>query len=183
MTDLVSALNHEAPFLRAINSSISNVVVSTTTETVFNQIWKFPDQSQHNFTAPTLVRISACGLVSTALVAPSLTLAVRWGGISGTVVCSTGVFSTTSSLTDAGWELDVSLLITSLGTSGTMESQGILSMQSGLLTLLSNFMTSTSTVTFNSQTAADVVVTTKWGTSSASNSIQLKTLVCEVDGP
>lgn len=183
MTDMVTATNLQSPGLRAINTAATNIVTNTTTETAFDQVWKFPDQSQHLLTAPTHITIRARGLISTQLVAPAITLRFRWGGISGTVVASTGSLSITSSLSDAGFQLEASMLITSLGASGAMESQGYTSFQSGILTLLSNYMTNASPITFNTQTAADVIVTAQWGAASTSNKIQIFTLMAEVNGP
>lgn len=183
MVDLVSAMNLGSAGIRAINSGPSNTVTNTTTETIFNQVWKFPDQTQRITTAPTMVRISASGIISTALIAPSFTLRVRWGGISGTVVCSTGAFSLTSSLSDAGWIMDATMLITATGSSGSAETQGYCSFQSGLLTLLTNYMVNTTPITLNTQVASDVVVTAQWSSASSSNSIKMNTLVCELDGP
>lgn len=103
-------------------TSSGTAVANTTTETVL-----FP-----NVTIPSnymqdgrTVAIRANGQHST-LGSGTVTLlfTLRWGGVSGIVICKTAAITQVISLTAAYWDLDLELQVRSNGSSGTMIAGG-----------------------------------------------------------
>lgn len=183
MTALVSAGNTNGPRLCFVNSGPSSVITNTTTETVFDQVFTYPDQS-HRYTLPTtVVRVEAFGVMSTGLLNLGLTLRLRWGGISGSVIATTGAVTLTSSLSNEGWFFKGVCMIDSTGGSGTLEAQGFGSFGSTLTGALSDHSSNTSTFTIDTINAQDIVLTAQWATATANNQIQIRTITVDVDGP
>lgn len=95
-------------------------IASTTTEAII-----FP-----NVTIPAnylqdgrLLRLRAYGRHSTTGT-PTLTFAVRWGGVSGTVIAQTGAITCGSGVTAAMWQVEVMVQVRSNGASGTVFAVG-----------------------------------------------------------
>lgn len=183
MATMVPAQNTNGPRLLSVNDSASSVITNTTTETAFNCPYTFPSQSQHSIQPVTLIRYKAYGIVSTGLLNLNMTVRARWGGISGTVLCSTGVFALGSLLSDAGWSMNGVLQINSTGASGSMEAQSYGAFNSGLLSISAVHMPATASTTIDTTVTNDLVITAQWGTAAAANQIQLLSYVVEVDGP
>lgn len=97
-------------------------VASSTTETIL-----FP-----NVTIPAnymndgrTLRITAAGQHSTlGSGTVTLTFELRWGGVSGTVICKTAAITQLISLTAAVWDLDIIVQTRSNGASGTVMGLG-----------------------------------------------------------
>ncbi len=98
-------------------------VANTTTETIL-----FP-----NVTIPAnylqdgrSLRIRAIGQHSTlGSGTVSVLFTLRWGGVSGTVLCKSAAITQLISLTAALWDLDIMLTTRSNGSSGTIMANGI----------------------------------------------------------
>lgn len=95
-------------------------VANTTTETII-----FP-----NITIPSnflsdgrILRLKLYGRHSTTT-SPTLTFAVRWGGVSGTVICQSGAITTGATVTAAMWSMEVLIQVRSNGSSGTVFAVG-----------------------------------------------------------
>lgn len=95
-------------------------IANTTTEAII-----FP-----NITIPAnylqdgrVVRITAYGRHSTTAT-PTLTFALRLGGVSGTVVAQSGALTCGSGVTAAPWKVELLLTVRSNGSTGTVFVQG-----------------------------------------------------------
>lgn len=161
---------------------------TTTTETIL-----FP-----NVTIPAnfmqdgrILRLKAYGAYGTTST-PTLKFAIRWGGVSGTVLASQAANVTTSgtgggaSMT-AMWELEALIQTRSNGSSGTLMTNGTTTLfTSTLLTagtvtnygqtapLVSGSTGGTTPVAVTADLTADTALslTATWGTSNAANNIQ-----------
>lgn len=182
MGSLALLPNAYSPRFFYASSAPSSAITNTTTETAFDQFLTFPSAPQRYVQPITSLTISANGVISTGLLNLGLTLRVRWGGILGTVVCNTGSFNLSSSLSNAGWSADATFLITGVGASGSIEVQGFGSFSSGLLTVNAIQMANTSADTIDTTINNDVVFTAQWGTQTPNNSIQIRTMLAEING-
>ena len=184
MTQLVLAANTVgASKLCLVNSAPSTAITNTANETVFDQFYTFPSQSQRSTQPTTLIRLKAYGIYSTGLVNLGLTLRVRWGGLSGTLLCSSGSITLAVSANNSGWFVDSMILIQGIGAGGMMESQGYASFTAGAVSVNALSMANAGTFSVDMTGASDLVVTAQWGTAAAANSIQMRTCVIDIDGP
>lgn len=161
-------------------------VANTVTETIL-----FP-----NITIPgnflqdgRCLRITAMGSYGTTS-APTLIFTLRWGGVSGTVITKTGAIVTASSAGSGAsslaiWTLEALVQTRSNGSTGTLMSNGLVTMYSstvptfgtstnlGMVAPMCNGGQTTpavATVDLTADTALSVTAT--WGTSNAANTIQ-----------
>lgn len=95
-------------------------IASTTTETII-----FP-----NITLPgnlladgRVLRLKAYGRHGTTGT-PTLTFALRWGGVSGTILAQSGAITCGSGVTAAPWELELMLVVRANGSSGSVFVMG-----------------------------------------------------------
>lgn len=70
------------------------------------------------------LRLRAQGQWTTTASTPTLIFSVRWGGVSGTVLCKTAACTTVASTTAAMWDLDIIIQTRSNGSSGTVMAIG-----------------------------------------------------------
>jgi len=184
MTALVTAGN-TAGALRMVyvNSGPSTAVVNTAAETVFDQYFTYPLQSQRATLPTTLIRLRTFGIFSTGLLNLGLTLRLRWGGVAGTLLCSSGSLSLQASASNIGWSAEAQILMQAVGPIGVIEGQGYAAFAAGALAIAALPMANAGTFTVDTTVASDLVLTAQWGTAAAANSIQLRTCVVEVDGP
>lgn len=182
MPALIRVLNSYSPPFLYVNDGVSSAITNTTTETAFSQFLTFPNAAQRYIQPITMCRIKATGIMSTGLLNLGLTLRLRWGGISGSIICTTGSFNLAASLSDAGWAAESIFLITAVGTTGAMEVQGNGSFSSGLISASLSHMSNNASFTIDTTITNDVVLTAQWGTATANNSIQIRTLTSQIDG-
>ena len=146
-----------------------NTVANTTTPTAFTSSFAIPAGS---LAVGQVLRFRMWGVYGTALVAPTITVQLLFGA---TVVSTTGAITAVSSITNGGWLGIIDLIVTAIGSSGSVESQGYGEYSTAVTTGLSVNMANTAAVgsiNFNASQTATVVVT--WGTASASNTITLR---------
>lgn len=161
---------------------------TSTTETIlFPNIPLPANYLQNNRT----LRLRAFGAYGTTAT-PTLTFAIRLGGVSGTILAKSGAMVTTSgtgggaSMT-AVWELEAYLVVRGNGTSGSVMTMGKVTLYTstvGTAGTVTNYgmpqaIASGSTggttpvaVTADLTVAADLSLTALWGTSNAANNIQ-----------
>lgn len=101
-------------------TSDGTAVANTTTETII-----FP-----NVTIPAnymqdgrVLRLRAFGKLSTTGT-PTITFAVRWGGVAGTLLATTEAITCASGAANTGWSLEVLIQTRSNGSSGTLLVMG-----------------------------------------------------------
>lgn len=183
MTALAMVSNAYTPRLCFASTGPSSAITDSTAETVFDQVCTLPSQSQHIYVAPATARIEAYGFFSTGALFTTCTFRLRLGGLTGTILATTGSITLPASQTDAGWYLDALALFTVVGSAGTVEAHGQLQAQSGLLTLVAPHLDTTGAQSVDQSNALNLVITAQWGTAQASNSLQLRSSFVEINGP
>lgn len=169
-------------------TAAGTAIATSTTETIL-----FP-----NVTIPAnymqdgrCLRLRAYGAYGTTAT-PTLTFAIRWGGVAGTVLAKSGALVTTSgtgggaSMT-ALWTFEALLQVRSNGATGTVMTNGEVTLftstvgTAGTVTnygmpviLASGSTGGTTPVAVTADLTADTALsfTALWGTSNAANSIQ-----------
>lgn len=182
MGALVSVTNPAVPRRTYANTAPSNTVTNTTSETAFDQYFTMPSQFE-GLTPNSLVRFYASGIMSTGLLNLGFTFRIRWGGAGGTIVATTGGISLTASLSDGGWYCRSEFMIRTPAAAGAAECQTLAAFQAGALTAVPIFMPSTGTFAIDTTTQNDIVLTVQWNTATANNSIQVRSMVAEIDTP
>ncbi len=71
------------------------------------------------------LRLRVFGQWTTTGSTPTLIFNVRWGGVSGTLLCKTAAITTVASTTAACWDLDVIIQTRSNGSAGTVMANGV----------------------------------------------------------
>lgn len=183
MTALVSMQNSYNPPMRYVNASPSTPITNTSAETVIDQVFTYPADPSRYSQAPTLLRMKAWGIVSTGLLNLGFTLRVRFGGLTGTLLASTGAITIASSLSQQAWNADMTCVFTDTGPTGSMEAQGFLTLNAGLLSVSAASMANVSSISISTVNANDVVMTAQWTTAASANSIQARIIHVLVDGP
>jgi len=105
---------------------------------------------------------------------PTLIFRLRWGGVSGTVICLSPTFTCGSGVTANLWELDLLLQVRANGSSGTVVVIGSATVQGatvpGQLMCVAGGATPAAT-TVDLTADAALAITATWGTQSASNTL------------
>lgn len=160
------------------NESISwtttdgTAVANTTTETIL-----FP-----NFTMPAnymqdgrVVRMRAFGKLSTTGT-PTITFAIRWGGVSGTLLATTEAITCASGAANTNWSLEAYIQTRSNGSSGSLFVMGDVTVNltastntSGVFGVSGFDAPAAVTVDLTADTALSI--TADWSAASASNTI------------
>lgn len=162
-------------------TATGTAIAASTTETIL-----FP-----NITIPAnylqdgrVIRLRALGSYGTTAT-PTLVFALRWGGVSGTVISKGGAFTTPSaagggaSMT-ALWDMELFIQTRSNGSSGTLMTNGEVTIYTtgtaaGVAYPLVSGSTGGTTpvvVTVDLTSDTALALTALWGTNNAANSIQ-----------
>ncbi len=156
-------------------------VASSTTETILFPNVTIPANYMQDGRCLRLRLFGGYGTTGT----PTLTFTVRWGGVSGTVISKSGAITTGSGVgggasMTALWSMEVLLQVRSNGASGTLMTNGELSLNTtgtaagSSYPLASGSTGGTTPVAVAADLTADTAlsVTVTWGTNNAANSIQ-----------
>ena len=143
---------------------------TSTTETSLSAAINIP---ANVLEAGSVLRCTARGVYGTDAIAPTLQMRVRWGGVAGTVLGDTGAVTAVAALVNRGWEVEFLIRVVSIGATGTMECQGMCTLNtSGTLGTNQHFdMENTAVVTVDTTVINDLCITADWGTSDADNTI------------
>lgn len=161
-------------------------VANSTTETIIVPNYTVPA----NYMADgRIIRVRVFGKYSTTGT-PTLTFFIRWGGVSGTLLCKTAAV-TLPTVTNGMFELDVLIQVRSNGATGTIMANGVCRVYAGVaptvasatgnaaITPMSNGGTVTpaaATVDLTADTA--LAISAQWSAASASNTLtSLNTLI------
>jgi hypothetical protein len=118
-------------------------------------------------------RVTARGIVSTTGT-PNLTLGVYYGGVAGVALATTGAIATGSGLSNVVWTLQCDVRVVNTGTSGSAYALGTVTGPYVASTVaIPASSSSGNLVTVNTSTANLLTVGATWGTSSASNTLQV----------
>lgn len=164
----------------AATTSDGTAIANTTTEAII-----FP-----NVTLPAnylqdgrTLRLVLYGRHSTTGT-PTLTFAVRLGGVSGTVICQSGAITCGSAVTNAMWRMEVTIQVRSNGASGTVFATGEVVLgedaantvgsatnASAVGLMGSAGVATPAAVTVDLSTDQALAVTADWSAASASNTL------------
>ena len=181
MAALVPITRVGTPRQSFINPSASNVITGTT-ETAFDQIYTLPSQFSGYLPPNTTIRLRATGVITTGLASLGFTFRIRWGGVSGTVIATSGSINIVAGLSDGGWEVDSVIILRYPAAAGTAECDTRGRFQSGALTTMSMYSPATGTFAIDTTTTTDIVLTAQWGL-AVGGSIQLRTYIVDIDFP
>jgi hypothetical protein len=147
-------------------------VANTTTETIL-----FP-----NITIPAnylqdgrVLRLTAFGKLSTTAT-PTITFAVRWGGVSGTVLATTEAITTGSGVTNVNWSTECLIVTRSSGATGTLLVMGNARVHTSATAVAVNVFSvsgydAPAAVTVDLTADTALSLTADWSAASASNTI------------
>jgi hypothetical protein len=109
---------------------------------------------------------------------PTLIFALRWGGSTGTLLCTTGACATPSGVTAAMWDLDILVQTRSNGSTGTFMANGICRLHSAVIStsalvtpMTAGGVLGPATVTVDLTTDKALSLTAKWSLANAANTL------------
>lgn len=126
-----------------------------------------------NYLVPgQVLRVTGRGRFSTTGT-PTLLIGAYWGAVAGVALGTTGAITTTSGVTNVPWQFTADIVVRSIGSSGTMFTQGWAHGISGTVgvSVVPVPVSAPATVTVDTTTAKALTLGAQWGTSSASNTI------------
>ena len=152
------------------NTANGTAVANTTTETII-----FPDVNiPANYVADgRVLRLRCQGALSTTAT-PTMIFSVRWGTVTGTVICKSGAITQGSGVTSVIWDFVVLITCRANGVSGSVFAIGVASV--GSASTLTNMMGSAgatvpAAVTIDESVDKALSVTATWSAASASNTL------------
>jgi hypothetical protein len=104
---------------------------------------------------------------------PNLTLGIYYGGVAGTLLAGTGAVATASSVTGVPWRIALEIQVKTLGSSGTVWCNGMVTLGTSLTATSLLWIPSSQTqpITVDTTSAKAITVGATWGTASSSNTI------------
>jgi hypothetical protein len=167
-----------------VSSAVGSALASSTTATAVSPA-SGAGYTPANFWLPTYgisksLYVKAFGVLSTTGT-PNLTVGVSANTTQGTynssgILATTGAVAQASSVTNVPWELDCVLTCVTTGGSGTFLADGKFSVAGSTWERLSSSTANPNTAaTLSTQAAYYIELFATWGTSSASNSLQVYT--------
>lgn len=147
-------------------------VANTTTETVVFPGITIPANYMQD---GRCLRLRAFGKLSTTGT-PTMTWALRWGGISGTLIATSEAITMGSGVTNVNWSVEAFVQCRTNGSTGTVFVMGDLAVHSAAGTVLSNVFgvsgfDAPAAVTVDLSADASLVLTADWSAASASNTL------------
>lgn len=121
------------------------------------------------------IRMRAFGKLSTT-VTPTMTWAIRWGGVAGTLLATTEAITMGSTVTNVNWALEAVIQCRANGATGSLFVMGELSVHTAVGTVLSNVFgvsgfDAPAAVTVDLTTDKALSLTADWSAASASNTL------------
>lgn len=163
--------------LECSNTSANTAITNTTTETYFSTNCKVP---ANYLTAGMTIQVGYRGIFS-ALVTDTITLKIKAcqvsGCASGTVVqLGTNTALAPGALSNQGWLMDSTTVIYTIGSSGTMDTQGYTAFQTAATAITFDPMVNTATATVNTTVDEYISVSGTWSAASASDTISARNI-------
>lgn len=162
-------------------TATGTAIASSTTETILFPNVTIPANYLQDGRALRLRLFGSYGTTAT----PTLTFAIRWGGVAGTVIAKGGAITTGSGVgggasMTAMWSMEAYIQTRSNGSSGTLMTNGDVRIfttgtaDASEFPLASGSTGGTTPVVATVDLTADtaLAVTALWGTNNAANSIQ-----------
>lgn len=158
--------------------SAGNNITNTTTETTFASSYII---NSIQFSLGRVFKGQVRGIYSTDAAAPgTLRIRVKLGT---TTILDTTAFTPTSAMTDAGWMMEFTFIVTTTGASGNVEAQGIATFSSGTDSAKVLLLENNARVSVNLSLSTTISVTAQWGTADADNKIQVRQMTLNAESP
>ena len=121
------------------------------------------------------LRITAYGKLSTTGT-PTMTWAIRWGGVAGTLLATSEALTMGSGVTNVNWELTCIIQTRTNGATGTLQAMGSLVVHTSSTVVLHNILgvsgyDAPAAVTVDLTADTALSVTGDWSAASASNTL------------
>lgn len=147
-------------------------VANTATETVIYPDITLPGGYQND---GRVLRLTVFGKLSTTGT-PTMTFALRWGGVAGTLLATSEAITNGSGVTNVSWGVQLTLQVRSNGSSGSILAVGAAEIHTAAGTLVRGLMgvsgyDAPAPVTVDLSTDQALSITAKWGTANASNTL------------
>lgn len=112
---------------------------------------------------------------------PTLLLGVYYGGVAGTALATTGAVTTTTGATSWPFDIELDILVKSVGSSGTVWCNGKVNLGTSLTAMTPLWLPSSQTqpITVDTTSAKALTLGAQWGTSSASNTLTVEDFYAE----
>lgn len=150
----------------------ATAVANTTTESVIVPNVTIPA----NYMADgRVLRAQVFGKLSTTGT-PTITFAVRWGGVGGTLLATTEAITNGSTVTNVNWSLDVYIQTRSNGSTGTLLVWGVARVHTAAGTVVTNVFSvsgydAPAVVTADLTADTALAITGDWSAASSSNTL------------
>jgi hypothetical protein len=118
------------------------------------------------------LRMTAFGTFQTSATTPTLTLGFYYGGVAGTaLVASAALTAPNSATVNWPWRMEATATVRSVGSSGTIITQGFIDIAASLTTLTHAPLPAIAlaTVTIDTTAAKALTVGATWGTAASTN--------------
>ena len=150
-----------------------DTVANTTTATFFASSYTVPANS---LVAGQVIRINFAGVYSTISSSPgTITFSLYLGT---TLLSATVAIALSASQSNSGFRGSLHLIVDTIGSSGTVECQGLLFMSGGGTAVI--YFTNTATQTVNTTTADILELEVQWSVANAGNTITLRQFIAEL---
>ncbi len=147
-------------------------VANTIAETII-----FPDVTipANYMSGERTLRLRAFGKLSTTLT-PTMTFALRWGGVAGVLLATTEPLTMGSTVTNANWDLEALIQARASGSSGSLLVMGVCRVHTAAGTVLVNVFGSAgfaapAPVMVDLTIDTALSLTADWSAASASNTL------------
>lgn len=126
------------------------------------------------------LRVKGYGLFSNTST-PTLLFGIYYGGVSGTALAATGATTTTTGATNWPFDIELDILVKTVGSSGTIWCNGKVNLATSLTAMTPIWLPSTQSqpVTINTTTANALTIGAQWGTNSSSNTLTVEDFYVE----
>lgn len=112
---------------------------------------------------------------------PTLLLGIYYGGIAGTALAATGATTTTTGATSWPFDIELDILVKTVGATGTVWCNGKVNLGTSLSAMTPIWLPSTQTqpITIDTTSAKALTIGAQWGASSASNTLTVEDFYAE----
>jgi hypothetical protein len=172
----VPAIQSLVSISKFVNTTVpaGNTVANTVVETAFSSTYSIPAKSAK---VGTRYRITARGTLRTALSAPTITLRLKFAGVT---VCATPAMTCGStSSNDFGFQFVVDVVQNSIGGLAAVEAQGQAAVPRTSTVQDSHGAANTGPVAGDTTVARAISLTAQWSAAAINNSITLRQFLVE----
>lgn len=163
----------------AVNTSIpaGNTVANSTSETNFASKRTL---SANSLSVGQVIRVTAYGIYGTdAISAGTITLKLKVGS---TDLATSGALTNIVGLANRGWTLNALAVVTAIGASGAIETQGWAALSTAVNTATVADLETTAATSVDTTVSLDIQISVTLSVADTDNTIQLRQLLVEVLG-